>query len=282
VLGWSRATHLIETHFATGQCDHVLILNLEFNRSAAMGIASGQQGGEGCYQLRSLDELRWGVWTCTVGEAGTSTLLSAHEETNPWFFTFHNAADFYKYCGYTLSNHRDYDYVPNLLENSIGGSERFYAFAKEIGHSIFRYFMETLSKAEVRLLLGESKVVIPHSVSIAPYQKLFREFDADKKARYSVAEHGNTVSCGVPLALSKSIAVGEVKRGDRAMLTPSGSGPPTVSFRFSTDRGLGAERSRCMKANAEFDIILFGATGFTGQLVAEYFATHNRSDDQLR
>jgi 3-oxoacyl-[acyl-carrier-protein] synthase III len=232
---WSRAMRLIAPHFATGQCRHVLILNLEFNRSAAMGIASAQQGGEGCYQLRSLDELRWGVWTCTVGEAGTSTLLSAHEEPDdPWFFEFYNDADFHKYCGFTLSNHRDYDCVRNLLEESIGGSERFYAFAKEIGHSIFRYFLEALSRADVKSLLDESKVIIPHSVSITPYQKLFRELGVDEKARYSFAEHGNTVSCGVPLALSKSIAAGEVQRGDRVMLTPSGSGASygVVSFQY--------------------------------------------------
>jgi short subunit dehydrogenase-like uncharacterized protein len=37
-----------------------------------------------------------------------------------------------------------------------------------------------------------------------------------------------------------------------------------------------------MKSSAKFDIIVYGATGFTGQLVAEYLATHYRNDRQLK
>ena len=34
-----------------------------------------------------------------------------------------------------------------------------------------------------------------------------------------------------------------------------------------------------MKSSSKFDIIVYGATGFTGQLVAEYFATHYTGKD---
>jgi short subunit dehydrogenase-like uncharacterized protein len=37
-----------------------------------------------------------------------------------------------------------------------------------------------------------------------------------------------------------------------------------------------------MKSSSKFDIVVYGATGFTGQLVAEYLATHYRDDPQLR
>jgi short subunit dehydrogenase-like uncharacterized protein len=37
-----------------------------------------------------------------------------------------------------------------------------------------------------------------------------------------------------------------------------------------------------MTASSKFDIVVYGATGFTGQLVAEYLATHYRGDDQLK
>src|SRR3954470_10980521 len=37
-----------------------------------------------------------------------------------------------------------------------------------------------------------------------------------------------------------------------------------------------------MSAPRQFDIIVYGATGFTGQLVAEYLASHYRNDGQLR
>ncbi|WP_291688272.1 saccharopine dehydrogenase NADP-binding domain-containing protein [Bradyrhizobium sp.] len=37
-----------------------------------------------------------------------------------------------------------------------------------------------------------------------------------------------------------------------------------------------------MKSASKFDIVVYGATGFTGQLVAEYLATHYRNDGNLK
>ena len=37
-----------------------------------------------------------------------------------------------------------------------------------------------------------------------------------------------------------------------------------------------------MKSSSRFDIIVYGATGFTGQLVVEYLATQYRGDDELK
>ena len=35
-------------------------------------------------------------------------------------------------------------------------------------------------------------------------------------------------------------------------------------------------------ASPEFDIVVYGATGFTGQLVAEYLAAHYKDDARLK
>src|SRR5258708_19274980 len=37
-----------------------------------------------------------------------------------------------------------------------------------------------------------------------------------------------------------------------------------------------------MKASSKFAIVVYGATGFTGQLVAEYLAEHYRGDRDLK
>src|SRR5580700_12176262 len=37
-----------------------------------------------------------------------------------------------------------------------------------------------------------------------------------------------------------------------------------------------------MNTSSKFDIVVYGATGFTGQLVAEYLAAHYKGDKQLR
>ena len=35
-------------------------------------------------------------------------------------------------------------------------------------------------------------------------------------------------------------------------------------------------------SSSKFDIVVYGATGFTGQLVAEYLAAHYKGDSDLR
>src|SRR5262245_28265175 len=37
-----------------------------------------------------------------------------------------------------------------------------------------------------------------------------------------------------------------------------------------------------MNSSSKYDIVVYGATGFTGQLVAEYLAAHYRDDTQLK
>src|ERR1700759_4826668 len=37
-----------------------------------------------------------------------------------------------------------------------------------------------------------------------------------------------------------------------------------------------------MKSSSKFDIVVYGATGFTGQLVAEYLAAHYKNDKSLK
>src|ERR1700680_359220 len=41
-------------------------------------------------------------------------------------------------------------------------------------------------------------------------------------------------------------------------------------------------RDQKMKSSSKFDIIVYGATGFTGQLVAEYLAAHYNNDKSLK
>jgi short subunit dehydrogenase-like uncharacterized protein len=37
-----------------------------------------------------------------------------------------------------------------------------------------------------------------------------------------------------------------------------------------------------MGSSSKFDIVVYGATGFTGRLVAEYLAGHYKDDDRLK
>src|SRR5215475_9237209 len=56
----------------------------------------------------------------------------------------------------------------------------------------------------------------------------------------------------------------------------------TLRFAHPTQLDRGDEKGIEMTSAKEFDIVVYGATGFTGQLVAEYLATQYKHDKDLK
>src|SRR5579859_6561171 len=57
---------------------------------------------------------------------------------------------------------------------------------------------------------------------------------------------------------------------------------PAWAFPTARSNALFQVQEIQMASSPKFDIVVYGATGFTGQLVAEYLATHYRDDAQLK
>lgn len=231
--GWGHTSRITESLLKTGHARHVLVLSLEFNRSPLFKAdATKKNDVSYAYGVRNMSELEWRVWGATVGETGTATILSRDDSNGPWYYDYASEPDDFQDCAFTLKNHRDYDPDPMPLESVHGGEEFFYAFGKRIGESVKSHLIPLLQK--VPHLLEEATVVIPHSLSAGVYEHIFKMVNVHDKAIYIFKRYGNCVSNGVPLGIVTAIRENRMKRGDRVVLVPTGSGSSAgvISFRY--------------------------------------------------
>jgi 3-oxoacyl-[acyl-carrier-protein] synthase III len=221
--GWGRSTRVVNGLLRTGASEHILVLNLEFNRSPLLRASPDPTFGKfhAAYSIRSFDDIEWRVWAATVGEAGTATVFS-RDDARDWYFDYDCECEEFEDCAFTLRNHREYDLKPMVLDHQHGGEEFFWAFGKRIGDSVKAHLPPLLRK--VQGFMDEATVAVPHSLSSAVYEWVFNEVGIEHKAIYPFRTHGNCVSAGLPLGLSLAIREGRLKRGDRALLVPTGSG----------------------------------------------------------
>ena len=177
-------------------------------------------------------ELDWKIWAATVGEAGHVSILSRDNDNGPWYFDYTATTRAHREGALTLRNHHDFDLEPMILEDGYAGQEFFYAFGKRIGDILKELLTPLLLK--VPELLSEAKVVIPHSLSFGVYDWIFKSVGVAEKAVHPFHRYGNCVSVGLPLGLSESVKEGRIKRGDRVLMAPTGSGisAGVISFRY--------------------------------------------------
>ena len=229
--GWSQTAKIVDCLLKNGPGKHILVLSLEFARSPIHNASPDKGFGDYhcAYSVRNVKELEWRIWAATIGEGGTATLWSKDDDAE-WHFDYDFECEEYSDCSVTLRNHREYDLFPMVLDDVHGGEEFFYAFGRRIGESVKRHLIPLLVKA--RTLVDEATVVIPHSLSSAVYEAVFRELDIHHKAVYPFNYYGNLASCGVPAGIVMAISQAKMKRGDRVILAPAGSGSSTgvVSF----------------------------------------------------
>jgi 3-oxoacyl-[acyl-carrier-protein] synthase III len=230
--GWSRAARVVDGLLRRGASEHILVLSLEFSRSLRWNGAptiGADAAFHNVYSVRNKDELEWRIWSATVAEAGTATIWSKDDSRDVYFDYDCECAEFQD-CAFALPNRPDYDLEPMLLAEELGSGECFYAFARHIGESIKSHLPPLLRK--VQPWLDEASVVVAHSLSSAVYESVFRNVGVHEKAVYPFNEYGNCVSCGVPAGLALAIESGRLKRGERVVLAPTGSGSSAgvVSF----------------------------------------------------
>jgi 3-oxoacyl-[acyl-carrier-protein] synthase III len=232
--GFGRSLRWVEPMLRTSdKIKNVLLLSLEFNRSPYLqGTPDKIYGAyHAAFSIRTPEELEWRIWCATVGETGTATVLTKDDSNGPWYFDYGaNSAEF-RDCAFTLPNYRDFDPEPFELEKD-GAGGLFYAFGKRIGDGIKAQLTPLLQK--VPTLLEEAKVVVPHSLSFGVYEWIFKQIGVENKAVYPFRQYGNCVSNGVPMGIAMRVKDGTLKRGDRVVVAPTGSGSSfgVISFKY--------------------------------------------------
>ncbi len=234
--GWSRTSRIVDGLLRRGGYKSILVLSLEFGRSKFWGGATARTDDfHGIFSLRSMKELDWRIWAATIAETGTATLFE-RDDSNDWYFDYDCQSAEFEDCAFLLPNHCDFEMNPLVFDGKeltgVNDQIVFYAYAKRIGESIKKHLPPLILKAQQHV--GEASVIVPHSLSSAVYEPLFRALSLHEKAVYPFNEYGNCVSCGVPAGIAMAIEQGKLKRGDRVVLTPTGSGSSAgvISFKY--------------------------------------------------
>lgn len=220
--GWSRTSRIVDGLLHRGHYKSILVLSLEFNRSPKWNGETIKADGapfHNIFSVRTIRELEWRIWAATIAETGTATLFTK-DDANEWYFDYDCKCAEYQDCAFSLPNHAEWEATPFLIDGE--SASAFCAFAKRIGESIKKHLPPLLRKAQHHL--DEASVVVPHSLSSAVYEAVFKEVGVHEKAVYPFNQYGNCVSCGVPGGIAMAIRTGKLKRGDRVVLAPTGSG----------------------------------------------------------
>ncbi|CAA6814793.1 MAG: 3-oxoacyl-[acyl-carrier-protein] synthase, KASIII (EC [uncultured Thiotrichaceae bacterium] len=159
--------------------------------------------------------------TCVLfGDGAGAVVLEASEE--PGILSTHIHAD---------GQYEDLLYVSGGVSRPASMMEAEGAFLKMKGNDVFRTAVRTLGRIVDETLKANQMTkadvdwLVPHQANIriiqATAKKLSMSMD---NVVVTVAEHGNTSSASIPLALDVAVRDGRIKRGDTILLEAFGGG----------------------------------------------------------
>ncbi len=159
--------------------------------------------------------------TCVLfGDGAGAVVLEASEE--PGILSTHIHAD---------GQYEDLLYVSGGVSRPAAMMEAEGAFLKMKGNDVFRTAVRTLGRIVDETLEANQMTkadvdwLVPHQANIriiqATAKKLSMSMD---NVVVTVAEHGNTSSASIPLALDVAVRDGRIKRGDTILLEAFGGG----------------------------------------------------------
>lgn len=121
--------------------------------------------------------------------------------------------------------------VPSGISRGFDNLRAGKDFLRMKGSEVFRVAVNTLGAAVTEALeangMDKSNVdwLVPHQANIRIIQAIARKLDLPmERVITTVAEHGNTSSASVPLALDVAVRDGRIRRGDLLLLEAFGGG----------------------------------------------------------
>lgn len=157
--------------------------------------------------------------TCILfGDGAAAVVLQPSE--NPGVLSTHLHAD---------GHYKDLLWVPSPLESQ--RKEGVKAHVNMLGNEVFRIAVNNLSKAVDEALqhnnLDSSAIdwLVPHQANFRIIQAIAKKLNMSmEKVVLTIADHGNTSSASIPLALHRAIRDGRIKRGETLLLEAFGAG----------------------------------------------------------
>jgi 3-oxoacyl-[acyl-carrier-protein] synthase III len=217
---WLRGVDVARHMMANGACRRVLILNCEFNFHAY----------EPAF-VPSADVIAT-MWAgYTVGEAATATVLSSEE--GDVHATFKNLGSGASLCRIPLPHANQYQDRDDIAVDA-AHALRFHAQSNELAVRATQQ-LERQFHTDPRLAHQAYDIVFGHAASVPLSRNVLRRLELDEALHVEIfPTHGNTVSAGLPLAMSLALEQGRLKRGQRVLLIVGSAGITTglASFVF--------------------------------------------------
>lgn len=159
--------------------------------------------------------------TCVLfGDGAGAVVLEASEE--PGILSTHIHAD---------GQYEDLLYVSGGISSPAAMMKAEGAFLKMKGNEVFRTAVRTLGRIVDETLEANQMTkadidwLVPHQANIRIIQATAKKLNMSMdNVVVTVAEHGNTSSASIPLALDVAVRDGRIKRGDTILLEAFGGG----------------------------------------------------------
>lgn len=206
---WLRALHIAQCYLRTGQYHCGLIVNCE------AGFVTYRD-----WELNDLLDFEHRFASWTIGEAATATVVTSDGDDDA-YFRFANFGQHYDLCVFPLATLPDFidgaaaaEYVPMRL---FSRSRELLAIAAEKIVVTFRN--------DARLCEASYDLLVGHAASERASQAIMAQLGISPSIYFPThPDYGNTVSACVPLALSRAVEEGRLRRGDRVLIVVGASG----------------------------------------------------------
>jgi 3-oxoacyl-[acyl-carrier-protein] synthase-3 len=159
--------------------------------------------------------------TCVLFADGAgAVVLQASEEQG--ILSTHLHAD---------GRHKDLLFVPGGVGKGFGDPKDKQHLVQMRGNEVFKVAVKTLERIVDETLaaneLGKSDIdwLIPHQANIRIIEAVARKLELPmERVVLTIAEHGNTSTASVPMALDVAVRDGRIRRGDLLLLEAFGGG----------------------------------------------------------
>lgn len=220
-MSWVRALEVAYDFLKSGRYKHIMVVTGEFNIY--------EHGYPDLWQIKKPEQLEYTFPIYTIGEAVTTTLLSASGQE--WKFNYDSAPELVNLCSIPVEGYEDFCEKNEKI--NLHGLNKFVSFGGELFDAakkrMYRLVKRTIPK------INEPDIWFPHAASSESYLETGDILGIEREKNYIdvYPKFGNVVSASIPLAIDMALKEGKLKRGNKVVLWPASAGMVFCVVQFS-------------------------------------------------
>jgi 3-oxoacyl-[acyl-carrier-protein] synthase III len=218
-MGWCTALQVSQALLTRGDAHNVLVVSSECPMDLG-GIILPRS-----FTITDIDELRWKLAAFTVGEAVSTTLLSASGDSSRFLLSSDSSkADL---CTIPLYKFAEYSEPSAKLQGK--QQFEFSAYGFDLYTSGYPKSIAILRQA-LREAVKVPKLILPHSVSLQVTTRAAKRLHLEGRM-FSTFEHtGNIATSSIPANIHFALRSGKLKSGDYCLGWISSGGLKHAAF----------------------------------------------------